>query len=104
MKNEIVVDGVRYVAAQSEGRRAVVVVDRGWIFAGDVTRVPATPERGRHLRLDRAVHVFSWQSVGFAAMLADPKAAKADLRPCIPQEIPEGSEIFCCPVGDSWGL
>ena len=44
MSNTITVNGVEYIradsvpAAKPNGNRAVVVVDRGWIFAGDVTR------------------------------------------------------------------
>lgn len=35
----IIVDGIEYAPAkQVPGTRAIVVVDRGWIFAGDVTR------------------------------------------------------------------
>ena len=53
----IKIDDVEYVRsdlmpASITGNRAVVVVDRGWIFAGDVTR-----ENGR-IKLSRAVHVF----------------------------------------------
>lgn len=103
--NEIEVNGVKYVRADSvgapvpNGKRAVVVVDRGWIFAGDVTE-----ENGR-VYLDRAVWVFRWESVGFAAVVEDPKKAKADIRKLTTRvDIPAGSEIFRLPVGDSWGL
>jgi len=95
MKN-IVIDGVEYTPAQKTGARAVVVVDRGWIFAGDVRR-----ENGR-IYLSRAVWVFKWDSVGFAAVVADP--SKADIRPIDDVELPEVSEIFSIPVGDDWGL
>jgi hypothetical protein len=95
----IKIDDVEYVRADAvpapTGNRAVVVVDRGWIFAGDVTR-----ENGR-IKLTRALHVFKWQSIGFAKMV---KTADADLRPINDVDIPEDSEIFCVPVGDSWGL
>lgn len=55
--SNITLNGIEYtpVAVAATGTRAVVVVDRGWIFAGDVTR-----ENGR-IRLARAVHVFSWE-------------------------------------------
>ncbi len=98
-------NGVRYVredsvpAAKPNGNRAVVVVDRGWIFAGDVTE-----ENGR-VYLDRAVWVFRWESVGFAAVVADPKKSKADIRPLATRvDIPSGSEIFRLPVSENWGL
>jgi hypothetical protein len=99
--SRIQINGVEYVRADSvpvakpNGNRAVVVVDRGWIFAGDLTR-----ENGR-IRLSRALHVFKWESIGFAKMV---ETAKADLRPIADVDIPEGAEIFCVPVSDDWGL
>ena len=97
----IKIDEVEYVRKDSvslppSGNRAVVVVDRGWIFAGDVKR-----ENGR-IKLSRALHVFKWESVGFAGMLENTK--KADLRTIADVDIPEDAEIFCVPVKESWGL
>lgn len=97
----IKIDDVTYIredAAQKKpsGNRAIIVVDRGWIFAGDVTR-----ENGR-IKLSRALHVFKWESVGFAGMIENTK--KADLRKIADVDIPEDAEIFCVPVSESWGL
>jgi len=101
MENAIFINGVEYapVCSRPAGKRAVVVVDRGWIFAGDVTR-----ENGR-IRLDRAVWVFRWESIGFDGMVANPKAEKVTIRP-MPNgiDLPDGAEIFMVPVDDSWGL
>jgi hypothetical protein len=95
----VIIDGVEYAPInKANGNRAVVVVDRGWIFAGDVTR-----ENGR-IRLSRALHVFKWESVGFAGMIDNPKKARADLRPVADVDLPEGAEIFCVPVCAEWGL
>lgn len=97
----VMIDGVEYVEKQvpSEINRCVVVVDRGWIFAGDVTR-----ENGR-IRLDRAVHVFRWESIGFDGMLKDPKSSKVTLKAMQHSvDIPESAEVFCVPVGEQWGL
>ncbi len=101
--NEIELNGVKYVRAdavaqKTTGNRAVVVVDRGWVFAGDVTE-----ENGR-IKLSRALHVFSWQSVGFSGMVDNPKKAKADLRPVADVDIPKDAEVFRVGVGESWGL
>ncbi len=100
MKN-VTINGIEYapVSSRPTGNRAVVVVDRGWIFAGDVTR-----ENGR-IRLDRAVWVFRWESVGFDGVIANPKDEKVTIRP-MPDgiDLPEGAEIFLVPVDDSWGL
>lgn len=95
--NTIEINGVTYIKASipPAGCRAVVVVDRGWIFAGDVTR-----ENGR-IKLSRALHVFKWESIGFAKMV---ETAQADLRQIADVDIPEDSEIFSIPVSDSWGL
>ena len=100
MTDIVTINGVDYapIANRPTGTRAVVVVDRGWIFAGDVTR-----ENGR-IRLSNALHVFKWESVGFAGMIADPKKAQADLRPIADVDIPAGAEVFCVPVADDWGV
>ena len=101
MENSIEINGVEYVRADTQqvGTRAVVVVDRGWIFAGNVTR-----ENGR-IRLDRAVWVFRWESIGFDGLIANPKSSQVTIR-SMPNgvDLPEGAEIFCVPVDDSWGL
>ena len=96
---KVVIYGKTYVpeSAAPTGTRAVVVVDRGWIFAGDVSRV------GGNLILDRAVHVRKWTSGWFGGMLENPK--NADIGKMTTQVVvPEASVIFSCPVGDSWGL
>jgi len=58
--NSVTINGIEYTpkTVASKGNRHVVVVDRGWIFAGDMTR-----ENGR-IRLERAVHVFRWSGIG----------------------------------------
>ena len=95
----VLIDGVEYVERKPNGNRCVVVVDRGWIFAGDVTR-----ENGR-IKLTRAVHVFRWESIGFDGMLANPKSSNVTLKALANDvDIPSGAEIFCVPVGDEWGL
>lgn len=103
-QNAIKIDDVEYVRKDSlpdapRGIRAVVVVDRGWVFAGDVTR-----ENGR-IRLTRAVWCFRWESIGFDGMIRSPKSDKVHLRRLDASvDLPEASEIFCVPVHDNWGL
>lgn len=100
--NSIIIDGVEYLPSSAfpkpSGNRVVLVVDRGWIFAGDIVR-----EDGR-IRLSRALHVFKWQSVGFSGLIDDPIKAKADLRPIADVDVPCGAEVFCVPVTSEWGL
>ena len=76
--------------------RAVIVVDRGWIFAGDVER------RDDRIFLKRCVWVFLWREIGFNGVIKDPK--QADIRPMADIEIPAMSEIFLVPVDDDWGM
>ena len=101
--NVIKIDDVEYVRSDLcvqpvIGTRAVIVVDRGWIFAGDVTR-----ENGR-IKLSRAIHVFRWESIGFDGMIANPKSNKVTLKPLADVDMPESAEIFAIPVSDDWGL
>ena len=94
----ISVNGINYVRADQRptGSRAVVVVDRGWIFAGDVVR-----DDGR-IRLFRCVWVFRWESCGFSRVIEDP--SQADIRPMADVDLPAGAEIFSVPVAADWGL
>ena len=104
MKPEtLMIDEVKYVRADTvelkpSGNRAVVVIDRGWIFAGDVVR-----ENGR-IKLSRAIHVFKWESIAFDGMIKDPLSTKVTLKKITDVDIPEGAEIFCVPVEENWGL
>lgn len=99
MNDTIEINGIKYTRAQPNGKRAVIVVDRGWIFAGDVTE-----ENGR-IYLDRAVWVFRWEGIGFDGMISDPKSSKVTLRPLATRvDIPADAEVFRVPVGDEWGL
>jgi hypothetical protein len=93
----LIINGIEYAPVNRvKGSRAVIVVDRGWIFAGDVTR-----SNGR-IYLSNAVWVFKWSNVGFAKVIEDTK--NADIRKISDVDIPEGAEIFCVPVPDGWGL
>ena len=99
----ITIDGVKYVRAdivqvKPNGNRAVIVVDRGWIFAGDVIR-----ENGR-IKLSRAIHVFKWESIGFDGVIANPKSSKVTLKPIADVDMPDSAEIFAIPVGETWGM
>lgn len=70
MEDQIEVNGIKYVrVSEKKGIRAVVVVDRGWIFAGDVTRIED------RIVLTNAVLVFRWESIGFDGMIDNPKSA-----------------------------
>lgn len=102
--DSITIDDVKFVRADSvevkpTGNRCVVVIDRGWIMAGDLT------EQDGRILLSRAVHVFNWAEIGFDGMLANPKSPKVKLKKMpTAVDFPEGAEIFRCPVEQNWGL
>lgn len=99
MAKTITIDGVEYAPIQPNGNRAVVVVDRGWIFAGDVA------EANGRITLSRVVWVFRWESIGFDGVIADPKSNKVTLKPIAQNvDLPADTELFRVPVADDWGL
>ena len=101
MNQEVIINGVTYVPKTDipSGNRAVIVIDRGWIFAGDVE------ECYGFIRLTNAVWVFRWEEIGFNGVISNPKSDKVDLRKMdAPVEVPNGSVIFRVPVADDWGL
>lgn len=106
LPKELAVDGCRYVREDlipsvpvaPSGKRAIIVVDRGWVWAGDVER-----KDGR-IYLSRAVWCVAWQK-GIDKLMKDPKGAGADLRKVdTVVDIPEAAELFALPVPDNWGL
>lgn len=103
--SSIEVNGVTYVPSDSvqsvsPGNREVVVIDRGWIVAGNVAKDEVTNE----LIVSNAIHVFRWESIGFAGVLKDPKSSKVTLMELpYPVKVPACSVIFTIPVPADWG-
>ena len=97
MKNckSIIIDGVEYTPSKPapKGRRRVVVLDRGWIFAGDLSE--------DETKLANVVNVRKWERFGFGGLCKDPTAAGAVLDPCENLEL--SGWIFCVEVADDWG-
>ena len=102
------INGVTYAPVGSgtantlpTGNRNVVVIDRGWIFAGDTSFDDTTQE----YTLANAVWVFKWESVGFDGVIANPGSNKVTLRKMDkPVTVPKGSVIFKVPVDANWGV
>jgi len=85
--------------APPTGSRHVVVIDRGWIYAGDLE------DKGGRIILTNAVWLFRWVKIGFAAVLEDPLQDGVDLRPVRqPVDVPAHSEIYRIPVAENWGI
>lgn len=103
----ISINGVTYApvgsgssASLPSGNRHVVVIERGWIVAGDVSIDEITKE----LTVANAVHVFRWESIGFADVLKDLKSSKVTLMDLpYPVKVPARSVIFTVPVPETWG-
>jgi hypothetical protein len=99
-----VIDGVRFVPESSvpkpvTGNRVVLVIDRGWIYAGDVT------EKDGRILLDRSVLVRCWSSIGFSGLLKDPKNKAVTLESVPFQvDVPGDAEIYRVRVPSDWGL
>lgn len=102
----IKIDDVEYIRADSApisqftGNRAIVVIDRGWIMAGDVE------ETNGRIRLHRPVWVFRWEGIGLDGVIRDPKSNKVTLKkmPTPVVDLPADAEIFRLPVTADWGL
>lgn len=94
----MIIDGIEYAPVKAiPGKRAVVVIDRGWIYAGDVE------DRDGRIYLTRVVWVFNWASIGFGAVVDSPHSDKADIRKHKDINIPAGAEVFRVPVGSGSG-
>ncbi len=102
MSKSITVDGVEYVQADSvapAGPRVVLVLDRGWVFAGDVT------DKDGRIMLTNALQVRNWSGIGFEGMIANPNDDKVTLKTMTrPVDVPQASELYRIPVEDDWGL
>jgi hypothetical protein len=100
------INGVRYVpefaagpAALPVGDRAVFVIDRGFIYAGDWSLSDES------YTLANAVNLRRYESIGFEGVLQDPKSSKATIVPVpYPVIVPTGSVLFRIPVPAGWGL
>ena len=106
--NEVSINGVKYVRADSvpaaetppTGKRAILVLDRGWIVVGDVD------DANGRISVTRAVHVRSWSSIGFDGLVASGGRGSSVVVRSIPNgfDAPADAELFRVPVEDNWGL
>jgi hypothetical protein len=104
----VTINNVKYIRADSvvaaapkpiPGKRAVFIVDRGWVVAGDVTS-----EADGRIKLARVLHVRSWENIGFDGMIASPKGGKVNIKPLPNWDMPADAEISRVWVDDAWGL
>jgi len=86
-------------AARLEEKRVVLVIDRGWIFAGDQSLTS-----DGYIKLTNAVHVRSWSGIGFDGMLEQWKTDKVVLKKVADAEFPRDAVLFRVPVEAGWGI
>lgn len=82
-----------------ETKRVVLVIDRGWIFAGDQSMTS-----DGYVRLTNAVHLFTFRDIGFAKAIEDWKSIKVDIRKVTDVEFPQDAILFRVPVSSDWGI
>lgn len=97
--NGIIINGHEFRPVVPPGNRFVVILDRGWIYAGDLT------EGNGRIHLSRVVWVFRWESIGLDGVIANPKDSRAVLRPIEHEiDLPADAEIYRISVSGNWGL
>jgi len=102
----IKIDDQEYIRADevegaTGGDRCVVVLDRGWVFVGDIEAT--YDDYGNQIwRLSRCSNVRKWSSGGFGGMIKDPKGCGVVLDPCGPIEFSDTAVILRAPVAGDW--
>jgi hypothetical protein len=87
----------RATADCSKGDKHIVVLDRGWIFAGDLSQDDA----GIYT-LTNAVNIRKWSQGGFGALSKSAKEAGATLDGCAPIRFHRSALIFAVPISGGW--
>ena len=88
----------RATANCAKGDRHLVVLDRGWIFAGDMTQDKDT---GVYTVVN-CVNVRKWSQGGFGALSRSAKEAGATLDTCAPIRFRQDALIFAVPIAGDW--
>jgi hypothetical protein len=84
-------------ASCATGDRYIVVIDRGWIFAGELS----CPENDIYT-LTNCVNVRKWEKGGFGALSRGAKTAGATLDETAPLKFHRSAMIFCVPIVEGW--
>ena len=98
MKSDAVLSKVRKLVCGRRGSGCIVVLHRGWIFAGNLT----FDESGQMYTLTDAVNVRSWQSGGFGGLSKSAKTSCAVLDPCEDIVFAPSAMIFSVPLMEGW--
>ncbi|MCP4539849.1 MAG: hypothetical protein GY832_22140 [Chloroflexi bacterium] len=80
----------------TEGDRHIVVLDRGWIFVGNLSLTEDV------YTLTNAVNIRKWEKGGFGALSKSREAAGATLDSCEPIRFAKGAPLFVVPIQEDW--
>jgi hypothetical protein len=79
------------------GDKRIVVLDRGWIFAGNLSK-----DDGDIFTLTDAVNIRKWEKGGFGAVSLGAKSAGCTLDKCASLRFHSNAMIFNCPISEGW--
>ena len=80
----------------AEGDRHLVVLDRGWIFAGDMSL------KDNVYTVVNCKNVRKWGKGGFGALTKSASLAGATLDECEPIRFKSSALIFAVPIAEDW--
>jgi len=81
------------------GTRAIVVLERGWIFAGNLSY----DEKTDVSTITDCCNIRKWKTGGFGLLTKNATAAGAELDKCEPIKY-KGNPIFVCPIDEAWDV
>ena len=81
----------------ADGDRHIVVLDRGWIFVGNILQ----DENGVYTVVN-CKNIRKWSSGGFGGLSKSAKLSGAVLDDCDPIRFNARTMVFCVPIGDDW--
>ena len=87
----------RATANCTAGDRHLVVLDRGWIFVGDLSQ----DEHGV-FTINNCKNVRKWLNGGFGGLAKSATASGAVLDDCAPVRFEKSARIFVVPVSGGW--
>ena len=95
----MIIDGIEYVPKSDvtpDGCRHVLVLDKGFIFVGNIE------DRDGRIYVTNCHNLRRWNSGGFGGALADPKGSGVELDKCVPFSVPARVEIGRFPISEEW--
>jgi len=95
----MIIDGIEYVPksdAKLEGDRHVLVLDKGFIFVGNLE------DRDGRIWMTNCHNLRRWGKNGFGGAVEDPIAAEVELDRCPDFSVPMSVELMRLPVPEGW--